>query len=52
MRDIPRVPRRAPLQDALKGLQEAPAVAVEEADGRLAGLLTPANLADLLALRG
>jgi len=52
IRDIPRVPRRMPLLDALKSLQDAPAIAVEESDGRLAGLLTPANLADLLALRG
>ncbi|MBB5690046.1 site-2 protease family protein [Roseomonas alkaliterrae] len=52
MREVPRVPRRMPLQDAIKGLQESPAVAVEDADGRLAGLLTAANLADLLALRG
>lgn len=52
IRDIPRVPRRTPLQDALKGLAEAPAVAVEDAEGRLAGLLTAANVADLIALRG
>jgi stage IV sporulation protein FB len=52
MRDIPRVPRRIPLQDALKGLAEAPAVAVEDGEGRLVGLLTTTNIANLVALRG
>jgi stage IV sporulation protein FB len=51
MRDIPRLPRRTPLDTAMKALQEAPAVAVEDG-GRLAGLLTPANIADLVALKG
>jgi stage IV sporulation protein FB len=55
MREVPRVARRLPLHEALQALSRdggAPAVAVEEADGRLAGLLTPANVADLIALRG
>lgn len=54
MRDIPRVGRRVTLSDALQVLSRdgaAPAVGVEEA-GRLVGLITPANIADLLALRG
>jgi stage IV sporulation protein FB len=54
MREVPRVPRRMPLGEALKALSRdggVPAVAVEHADGRLAGLLTPANVADLIALR-
>jgi stage IV sporulation protein FB len=51
MRDLPRVPRRAPLQEAVQALSGAPAVAVEDAHGRLVGLLTPANLADLIALK-
>lgn len=51
MADIPRLPGRTALDAALKGLQGAPAIAVEE-DGRLRGLITPANIADLIALKG
>ena len=51
MRDIPRLPRRTPLDDAMKQLGEAPAIAVEDG-GRLVGLITQANIADLVALRG
>lgn len=51
MAEIPRVPRRLPLPEALKSLAGAPAVAVEDAEGRLAGLLTPANVADLIAMK-
>ncbi|WP_137125276.1 site-2 protease family protein [Roseomonas sp. HF4] len=51
MQDLPRVPRRAPLQEAMQALSGGPAVAVEDAQGRLIGLLTPANLADLIALK-
>ncbi|MEO3474118.1 site-2 protease family protein [Roseomonas sp. CAU 1739] len=51
MRDIPRVARRAPLEATMRGLRDAPAIAVEEG-GRLVGLITPANIADLLALKG
>lgn len=52
MVDIPRVPRRLPLPEAIRLLAGAPAVAVESADGRFAGLLTAANIADLMALKG
>lgn len=52
MQEVPRVKRGVPLNEALKTLAAAPAVAVEEGDGRLAGLLTPANIADLMALKG
>ena len=52
MGEIPRLPRRTPLPEAIRALAQSPAVAVEDPDGRLAGLLTPANLADLLALKG
>ncbi len=52
MREIPRALRRMPLQDALQALSGAPAVAVEDEEGRLVGLLTPANVADLIALKG
>ena len=52
MADIPRVPRRLPLPDAIRLLAGSPAVAVESADGRFAGLLTAANIADLIALTG
>jgi stage IV sporulation protein FB len=52
-RAIPRVSRRAPLAEALAALSRggAPAVAVEDPGGRLAGLITPANVAELVALR-
>ena len=52
MAEIPRVPRAMPLPEALKALSGAPAVAVQEASGAFVGLLTPANLADLIALKG
>ncbi|MBW6397409.1 site-2 protease family protein [Roseomonas sp. HJA6] len=51
MHDIPRLTRRTPIDAALKTLQGVPAVAVEE-EGRLVGLITPANIADLIALKG
>jgi stage IV sporulation protein FB len=54
-REIPRITRRTPLAGALAALSRAggaPAVAVEDTGGRLAGLITPANIADLIALRG
>jgi stage IV sporulation protein FB len=54
-REIPRIARRTPLAAALAALGRAggaPAVAVEEAGGRLAGVITPANVADLIAVRG
>lgn len=51
MREIPRVPQNLPLAEALKALAGEPAVAVEGPAGRLAGLLTAANVADLIALR-
>jgi stage IV sporulation protein FB len=52
---IPRVARRSPLSEALAALGRAggaPAVAVEDAGGRLVGVITPANVADLMAVRG
>lgn len=52
MAEIPRVPRAMPLPEALKALSGAPAVAVQDASGAFVGLLTPANLADLIALKG
>jgi len=52
MAEIPRVARRLPLQDAIRALSGAPAVAVQDPDGRFAGLLTAANIADLIALKG
>jgi len=54
MKEVPRIGRRVPLSEALQALSRdggAPAVAVEEG-GRLAGLITPANIADLIALKG
>ncbi|MBR0672741.1 site-2 protease family protein [Roseomonas soli] len=54
MRDIPRIGRRVALNDALLALSRdggAPAVAVEDEAGQLAGLITPANIADLIAVR-
>ena len=53
MRDVPRIGRKVPLTDALQALSRdggAPAVAVED-EGRLVGLITPANVADLIALK-
>ena len=52
--DIPRVGLRTPLDQALQVLSReggAPAVAVQDDAGRLAGLITPANIADLIAVR-
>jgi Zn-dependent protease len=51
MSPVPRVAPGAPLNEAVRGLSGAPAVAVEDASGRLLGLLTAANVADLVALR-
>lgn len=52
MAEMPRVARRMALQEALKALTGQPAVAVEDGEGRLVGLLTAANVADLIALKG
>ena len=52
--DIPRVGLRTPLDQALQVLSRdggVPAVAVQDDAGRLAGLITPANIADLIAVR-
>lgn len=51
MSPVPRVAPGVSLNEAVRGLSGAPAVAVEDASGRLLGLLTAANVADLVALR-
>lgn len=50
--DIPVMPARAPLGDALRLLhgRNRPAVGVVDADGTLLGLLTPAHLREFMAL--
>ena len=48
-RDVPTVPHRAPLEDALHAMQEAAGpVGVTDPAGRLVGLLTPENLGEML----
>lgn len=51
---LPAVHHRDPLEAALAALREggAPAVAVEDQDGRLVGLITPQNLGDLMLIQG
>lgn len=50
---LPTVHHRDPLAVALTELQEsaAPAVAVEDAEGRLLGLITPQNLGELMMIQ-
>lgn len=52
-RDLPKVHRRDPLATALAALREAsaPAVAVEDGDGRLVGLITQQNLGDFMLVQ-
>ena len=52
-RDLPVVHHRDPLSVALAALREAaaPAVAVEEAQGRLLGLITQQNLGELMLVQ-
>ena len=52
--DLPAVHPRDPLATALTALREAaaPAVAVEDAEGRLVGLITQQNLGELMMVQG
>ena len=49
-RDVAVIDRRAPLDDALRMLQErsAPAIAVVEPDGRLVGLISTETVGELM----
>jgi Zn-dependent protease/CBS domain-containing protein len=51
--DIPTVGHRACLEEAVRLLQDkrAPAVAVVDADGRLAGLITPETIGEMVMVR-
>jgi stage IV sporulation protein FB len=51
--DIPTVGHRACLEEAVRLLQEkrAPAVGIVEADGRLAGLITPETIGEMVMVR-
>jgi Zn-dependent protease/CBS domain-containing protein len=50
-RDVAVVPHRAPLEDALRSMQEAAGpVGVTDGTGRLVGLLTQENLGEMLML--
>ena len=51
---LPAVHHRDPLPVALAALREAvaPAVAVEDPEGRLMGLITPQNLGELMLIQG
>ncbi|MBS7544340.1 site-2 protease family protein [Ancylobacter oerskovii] len=51
--DIPTLPVRAPLDKALKLLTEsgAPVLGALDAEGRLAGLLSPENVGEMMMLR-
>ncbi|GAB4064840.1 site-2 protease family protein [Ancylobacter sonchi] len=51
--DIPTLPVRAPLDQALKLLTEsrAPVLGALDAEGRLAGLLSPENVGEMMMLR-
>lgn len=53
IRDVPTVASDARLDLALRALQsgEHPVVAVEEADGRFAGFVTPENIGELMMVR-
>lgn len=53
LRDIPSVPAAASLQDAMTLLARSgkPALFVTEPDGRLAGLLTPENIGEMMLIR-
>jgi stage IV sporulation protein FB len=49
-RDIPVVPQRGSLEQALRTMQEQrlPAVGVEDSGGRLVGLVTPENIGEMM----
>jgi stage IV sporulation protein FB len=48
-RDVPSVAQRAPLEDALRAMQQAAGpIGVTDQAGRLVGLLTPENLGEML----
>lgn len=53
MGEVPTVPMRAPLDRALKLITQsgAPLVGVVDAEGRLAGLLSPENVGEMMMLR-
>jgi len=51
--ELPSISYRQPLEDAFRLLQEksAPAVAVVDASGRLAGMVTPETIGEMMMLR-
>ncbi|HKK96647.1 MAG TPA: site-2 protease family protein [Marivita sp.] len=50
--DIPCLPLKAPLEDALNALMEAPAVAAIDTNGRVLGYTTRENVGEVMVLRG